>query len=263
MKTLVLANQKGGVGKSAVACQFAYYLAELLEKRVLVIDLDHQCNTSRAIRLSSLANVSTVSSSAVLTTKTDAVEVEEGRFVLVPGDATLIKMERQADKHNSFATHLNHLIKALDSRFDVCIIDTNPNPDIRVTAALVVAGYVLSPIQLNQEALDGIVGLRNDVAKVKAALNPKLQLIGILPNLVERTPFQKANFQQLAEHFSNLMIRLDNGAMAAIQTRTAVAEAQAAGQPIWKLGKTSAREAWGQIKPIFDKVAATMGVHNA
>ena len=44
MKTLVLANQKGGVGKTAIACQLGYFLVELLKKRVLIIDLDHQGN---------------------------------------------------------------------------------------------------------------------------------------------------------------------------------------------------------------------------
>lgn len=258
MKTLVLANQKGGVGKSAIGCQYAYFLHDVLQKRVLVIDLDHQANTSKAIRNSGMATVSAITGSRVLTEKHTAVE--DAEFVLIPADAELIKMEKQPDKHNNFASNLHTFLKSVADKFDVCVIDTNPNPDIRMTAALVAAGFVLSPIQLNQEALDGIGALRNDVAKIKQAINPNLHLIGILPNLVESTPFQKANFKQLSEHFGNLMIRLENGQMAAIQTRTAVAEAQAAGKPIWKLGKTSARDAWVQIKPVFDKVTAVMGV---
>ena len=76
MKTLVLANQKGGVGKSAVAVQFAYYLADVLKKRVLVIDFDHQRNTSKAIRTGGLATVSAITSSRLLTSKTDAASIE-------------------------------------------------------------------------------------------------------------------------------------------------------------------------------------------
>ena len=58
MKTLVLANQKGGVGKTAIACQLGYFLVEMLKKRVLIIDLDHQGNTSKNIGTSKLATIS-------------------------------------------------------------------------------------------------------------------------------------------------------------------------------------------------------------
>ena len=47
----------------------------------------------------------------------------------------------------------------MDAAFDVCVIDTNPNPDIRLIAALASADFVLSPIQLNQEAIDGVRAL--------------------------------------------------------------------------------------------------------
>jgi len=161
MKTLVLANQKGGVGKSAVAVQFAYYLADVLKKRVLVIDFDHQRNTSKAIRTGGLATVSAITSSRLLTSKTDAASIEHADFVLVPGDAELIKMEKQAAEHNKFATNLYTFLADIADRFDVCVIDTNPNPDIRQLASLVVGDFVLSPLQLNQEAIDGIGDLLN------------------------------------------------------------------------------------------------------
>ncbi|MDQ6734464.1 MAG: ParA family protein, partial [Nitrospirota bacterium] len=252
MRTLVLANQKGGVGKSAIACQLGYFLSEVRKKRVLLIDLDHQGNSTKNIRSSTLAVVSSTTSSRLLT---DSItSLEDGRFILIPSDADLLKLERQADRHNLFATHLQAFLKAVDDRFDVAIIDTNPNPDIRVIAALVVSDFVLSPIQLNQEAVDGIVGLKTQVSRIQGTLNPSLTLLGLLPNLVDPTPFQRANMVQLCTLFASSMIRLGNGHMAAISSRTAMAEAQALGKPIWKLGKTSSREAWTQMKPIFEHV---------
>ena len=66
----------------------------------------------------------------------------------------------------------------MDAHFDVCVIDTHPNPDIRVIAALATADYVLSPLQLNQEAIDGVRALlhhqRVGFHKIRAMLNPKL-----------------------------------------------------------------------------------------
>lgn len=258
MKTLTLANQKGGVGKSAIACQLAFFLTQVMNKRVLVLDLDHQRNTSRTIRTSGMATVSTLTANAVVSTKTN--HIEDDAFVLITGEPDLSKMERQTGKHNEFANNLSSFLTAVDAQFDVCIIDTNPNPDIRMTLALVVANYALSPIQLNQEALDGIGALREHISRIKSTLNTKLSFIGILPNLVERTPFQKANLKQISEHYGNLMVRLDDGQMGAIQTRTAVAEAQAAGKPLWALGKTSSREAWARIRPVFQQIADAMGV---
>jgi chromosome partitioning protein len=263
MKTLVLANQKGGVGKSAVAVQFAYFLSDVMKKRVLVIDFDHQRNTSKALKTGQLATVSRITSSQLLTSKVDAASVEHADFVLVAGDSELIKMEKQAAEHNKFATNLFNFLNEVDDRFDVCVIDTNPNPDIRQLASLVVSDYVLSPIQLNQEAIDGIGDLLNHdaigIRKIKATINKKLELIGILPNLVEPTPFQRDNFRDLSTAFAKLLIPMDKG-FAAIKKTTAIPEAQAVGLPVWKLGKTSAREAWAQIKPVFLKIATQMGV---
>jgi chromosome partitioning protein len=245
MKTLVLANQKGGVGKTAIACQLGYFLVEYLKKRVLFIDLDHQGNTSKNISMSKLAIITTI---------------EEGNFVMIPSHSDLLKLERREEDHNQFATNLKLFLNEMDERFDVAIIDTNPNPDIRVLASLVVGDFVLSPIQLNQEAVDGIAALRAQVLKIQSTLNKDLRFIGLLPNLVEPTPFQRANFEQLCTAFASLFIRLDDGRMAAIPSRTAVAEAQAMGAPIWTLQKTSSRDAWMHLKPIFQKVAHTMGV---
>jgi len=174
-----------------------------------------------------------------------------------------MKMERQADKHNLFATNLHGFLAAHNDQFDVCIIDTNPNPDIRQLASLVVADYVLSPIQLNQEAIDGIGDLLNHptigIRKIKEAINPKLELIGILPNLVEPTPFQKENFRDLSEHFGKLLINMNKG-YALIKKTTAIPEAQAAGIPMWDIKKTSARTAWRQIQPVFKIITQRMEI---
>ena len=262
MKTTVLANQKGGVGKSAIAVQLAYFFHLIMGKRVLVIDLDHQHNTSKAIKTANIATISLTPASSLLTHRVRSLE--DAEFVLVSADnAELLKLEKQADKHNSFASNLQAFLQAVDNDFDVCIIDTNPNPDIRQLSALVVSDYVLSPLQLNQEAIDGIGDLLNHdtigIRKIKAVINQKLELIGILPNLVEPTPFQRDNFRELSTHFAKLLIPMDVG-FAAIKKSTAIPEAQAAGIPVWKLGKTSARDSWAQIKPVFEKIALIMEV---
>lgn len=282
MKTLVLANQKGGVGKSAVGCQYAYYLVHL-GKRVLYLDFDHQMNSTKALVTSGKAAVASFTASQLLAG--EVATLPQGDFVIVQGDDVLSTLERQPEKHNDFVNSVKAFLDSVADRFDVCVIDTNPNPDIRYAAALVTGDYVLSPIQLNQEAIDGIGSLLNHkrygYRKIKQVVNKKLELIGILPNLVESTPFQKANFEQLATAFAQLLIPIETKgkkSFAFIPTRTAIAEAQAGGVPLWQLrqavpedqkGKidpatmpvrTSAREAWREIKPAFDEITKRMGI---
>ncbi|MDP4573462.1 ParA family protein [Pseudomonas sp. LPH60] len=256
MKTYVLANQKGGVGKSFFVVQFAYFLHILRGLRVLVIDLDHQRNSTKAIKLGGYATVSSLSADALL--RESALTIENAEFVLVSGTQELIKMERKEDQHNVYVNNLHKFLTSVSGQFDVCLIDTNPNPDIRQLSALVCSQFVVSPIQLNQEAIDGIGDLLNHpsigIRRIQETINPNLQLLGILPNIVEPTPFQRNNFHALAKHYAKLLIPLEKG-FAAIKRTTAIPEAQAAGVPVWKLGKTSGREAWAQIKPIFEKLA--------
>ena len=270
MKTLVLANQKGGVGKSAVATLLAHYLRQQ-GHRVLAIDLDHPANFSQPLRLSRRATLAGFGADRLLTESAAALPAAD--FVLVPGDARLLMLERQPDKHNAFATNLHRFLPAVASCFDVCVIDTNPNPDIRVIAALASADFVLSPIQFNQEAMDGVGALLNHdrvgVRRIKALLNPKLQLIGLLPVMVEPTPFQKANFVQIVEQYHPLLIRVGAGPgnFALIPRRSAIAEAQAHGEVLWEMKKTAARDAWREIEPslrmITGIVTQAASVHSA
>ncbi len=257
MKTLVLCNQKGGVGKSAVATLLAHHCAER-GRRVLAIDLDHQGNLSKPLRMSGRTTASAFTAAAVLTSPAPALP--DKPFVLVPSDRALLGLERQPDLHTPFARNFRTFLSRADAAFDVCVIDTNPNPDIRVIAALASADLVLSPIQLNQEAMDGVSGLLNHervgLRKIRAVLNSKLTLIGLLPTMVEPTPFQKANFLQIVQQYHPMMIRIGSGPgeFASIPRRSCIAEAQAAGQVLWEMKKTAARDAWREIEPSITRI---------
>jgi len=258
MKTLVLANQKGGVGKSAVATLLTHHLAQHGHK-VLAIDLDHQGNFSKPLIQSGRCTTAPVTADHLLTKPIS--RMPEAPFIVVPSDQALLLLERQPAMHTPFARHLRTFFQAMDQRFDVCIVDTNPNPDIRLVAALVSADCVLSPIQLNLEAMSGVGALLNHqragVRKIKALLNPKLKLLGLLPTMVEPTPFQKANFVQLIQQYHKLLIPVGTkpGEFARIPRRSAIAEAQADGLVLWEMKKTAARDAWCEIEPSIFRIA--------
>ena len=151
----MLANQKGGVGESAIGRQLAYYSARI-GVRALYLDMDRQRDSANPIIRSKLAVVAPFTASQLLRGPPSSLPV--GTFVLVASDDQLSGLEREPANHNDCGKHLAALISANAAHFDPCIIDTNPNPDIRYSAALIVADYVLSPVQLNQAALEGIGG---------------------------------------------------------------------------------------------------------
>ena len=261
MKILTLANQKGGVGKSAVTTQLAFYCAKV-GLRVLVLDLDHQRNTSAPLIQSGRAAVASFAASELLMNGTQTLP--GGDVVLVAGDDRLSGLERQPQLHNTFVNHLHAFLQAAAGRFDIALIDTNPNPDVRYVAALVVSDHLLSPVQLNQEALSGIGALLNHPRygfhNIKATLNNKLDFMGILPNLVEPTPFQRDNLKQLVARYAKFLIALPESGYAHIPKRSAIAEAQASGLALFDLKKTAAREAWAEIKPSFDALLKHMNL---
>ena len=261
MRILVVANDKGGVGKTATSTQFSYCLALLMKQRVPFLDLDHQRNSSKTIAKSGKAVVSQKTTLDVL--QHGAIPIEAGDFVLVPAHKDLQALVDQGKGvHNAIASNLMKFLSSVEDRFDVCVIDTNGAPDIRRTAALCCAQYVVSPIQLNQEAIDGIGDLMGNIKRIQR-INPKLQLIGILPNMVEAKPFQKANFEQIVKHFPQLLIMTEPGSQdfAHIPMRSIIPEAQAEGLPIWEIKKTAARDAWRELEKYFTVIAARMEIN--
>lgn len=257
MKTLVLANQKGGVGKSAVATLLAHYFAQR-GRRTLAIDFDHQNNFGKPLLLSTRAMSAGFSSEQLLSQ--GGIRVPGKPFVVVAAGDALLTLERQPAQHTSFARNFRAFLEAAADDFDICVVDTNPNPDIRVIAALASADFVLSPLQLNKEAFDGVQQLlwhqRVGLHKIKALLNPKLNLIGLLPTMVEPTPFQRLNLIQVVSAYGQLLIQVGSlpGQCACIPKRSAIAEGQANGEVLWEMKKTAARDAWREVEPSVAKI---------
>jgi chromosome partitioning protein len=294
MKSMVVGNQKGGVGKSAVGVQLVHHTSGRLGHRTLAIDNDHQGNFSKPLRNSGKAAVANFTSSQLFEKswpelQAEGAKIPEGNLVLIPSDDNLLLLERQGDKHNLFATNFRNFIASQQEAFAACFIDTNPNPDIRVVSSLIAAQYVLSPIQLNQEAIDGIGGLlshpRVGVLKIQRTLNPSLVLIGLLPNLVLPTPFQKKNFRDIVRLYAKYLIEIPQAnpeidpetglpkkRFAFIPNRSAIAEAQATGERLWEMKKPahgqktsetahqSARDTWREIEPALATIVSRMKI---
>lgn len=273
VKTLLIATQKGGVGKSAIVCQFAHYLHDRLSLRVLVIDLDDQGNSGQSLERAHRASALPMTASAVF--MNDALIVEPGdcRFSVINADDVLRRVVEQPEKLGIFHNNLKRFIATVSNRFDVCLIDCAPTADLRLIYAQSIADFMVSPIQLNREAVEGVnetIKGRRGVERIQATANPDLRFIGILPNMVEQTPVQQANFVDIARHYAKYLIPHPDGSggFLFIPRRSAIAEAQAQGLPVWELGKsiagpggtakTAARDTWREVKPCFDALAQLM-----
>ncbi len=176
MKTLVVFNQKGGVGKTSTV---ANLMAELTARgqRVLAIDLDAQCN------LTAFCGLKYDSYSVLDWLLNDKISVEriicKSKYAdIIPSDERLqVEMLKFASMP-AFVIHIKNLIAKLKN-YDFVLIDCPPTVNQLTAAALVAADYVLIPTELEYFSATGIEKLADTVNQVKP-LNPQLKVLGIL-----------------------------------------------------------------------------------
>ncbi len=255
MKTMVTANQKGGVGKTATLVHLAF---DFFERglRVAVVDLDTQGNASWTLK--EFATGYTASQmfdqSSTVVRGWFGSEVADGPCIrLVESDAKLANLETRklAEVGNSFRANITALA---DSGFDVILIDTAPSLGIGLAAALAAADYVLSPIELETYSIHGIQKMVTAIANVRQA-NPKLQFLGMVPSKVDaRNPRHGRHLQELEAKYPQLMIPERVG------LRSSIADALASGVPVWKIRKTAARKAAKEVRALADYVYNKMEI---
>lgn len=248
MKTVVIWNNKGGVGKTAVSVHLAQYLEEQA-KRVLVIDLDGgQGNTSSTLK----AFDSGVTASQLFESSAPKIVQTHG-ITLIAGDKKVQDLEQAAKQQVLPA--LRKVLPAIGKDFDYCVIDTPPGGGLRVSAALLAAQYVLSPIELDNYSIDGITGVLQTIFGVKKQFNPELAFLGMLPNrLNAHSVAQKAALEELLSKYAQFMVP------AKIGNRSSIPEALRAGVPVWRLKKSSAKDAGLEMLEAFRIISERIGV---
>ncbi|RQU79342.1 ParA family protein [Burkholderia cenocepacia] len=259
MKTLTIWTQKGGVGKTALVCQLAHAL-HARSHRVLVVDLDSQGNAGAALLRAEKAVALAITAASLLMNGNLSATLPDVAFAVIRATPELVRIPEQPDEFSRFHANFQANLARIAPVFDICLIDCPPSDDLRVLLALTVTDFVLSPIQLNQEAIEGIVktlrGTRG-VERIREKFNPSLRFLGIVPNLVEATPLQKRNFIEVLESFGRYLVLDEQGKPLRILRRSSIAEAQELGVALPELGraKTAAREAWAELAPALERIA--------
>lgn len=241
MSVVVYTNQKGGVGKSTLSVHWAHHAVDKQGETVCFIDLDSQANSSKNLRQYDCG----ISSMELFKSGRIAVAADgPERLVLFPGSKALADLER-ANPAEILPAFVDQ-VRGLSKVFDHCVIDTPPALGLRMSAALMAADFACCPIELEEYSIDGVTDMLKTILGVRQKYNPKLKMLGIVANRFNaHSPRQKAALEELLSNYSDFVVP------AKVSTRSAIPEALAAGVPVWRLAKSSAREASAEVLGLF------------
>ena len=216
MKTLLIAAEKGGTGKSALLCQLAHYLRRVRGARVLVLDLaEPACSTASLTRTAQA--VMPGGERVPVKPHTQTCRARAPRIQVLPARTVHGLPSEAGESSARYYANMRHLLRVVAPFVDVCLIDCPPLPDPRAVCAEANAHAMLSPIVLSRETFDSTHDLINGphgVRNVRARLNPALRFLGLLPNMVEDTPLQRAQARALQAQMGAWLYRIPTTPMA-------------------------------------------------
>ena len=235
MKTLAITNQKGGVGKTTTCVNLAASLASL-NKRVLLIDLDPQGNASTGSGIDK-AHLKCSIYHVLIGEKTLGeviIKSEKSNFDIAPSNRELAGAEVELVNELARETRLKVAIAKLVTQYDYVLLDCPPALNLVTVNALTAANAVMIPMQCEYYALEGLSDLVNTIKKVRAHLNPTLEIEGLLRTLFDpRNMLAQQVSAQLINHFGDKVYK------TVIPRNIRLAEAPSYGLPVLNYDKSS------------------------
>lgn len=227
-QVLVVANQKGGVGKTTTAINIATALAAV-DKKVLLVDLDPQANATTGLGVNKRDAIPTVYDLLMHHKKLEEVTLNTfiSALKIVASSVDLVGAEVELVNQNDRHMILKKAFEACAHQYDFIIIDCPPAMGLLTLNAMVAANAVIVPLQCEYYALEGLSYLLNSIQKIQQKFNPQLSLLGIALTMYDK---RSSLCVQVAE---DVRAHLGNRVFETVIPRNVkVSEAPSHGKPV-------------------------------